>query len=89
MNSPPTDQGPRDPFAMLLDPDRVVRDMQHSERLQRLQRRVCHPLDRPAVKHGGQAATASDFDRMVDESPEEPEQGQDAALDASAGQNLS
>lgn len=71
MNSTPTEFGPRDPFAMLLDPDRVVRDMEHSERLQRLQRRVCHPLDLPSMARGGKRA-AADFDRMVDESPEEP-----------------
>jgi hypothetical protein len=68
-NSTPADLGPRDPFAMLLDLDRVVRDMEHSERLQRLQRRVCHPLDLPT--RGKQAV--SDFDRLIDEAPEEPE----------------
>ena len=62
-----------DPFAMLLDLDRVVSDMEHSERLQRLQRRVVHPLDLPSRSGRAQQATAAEFDRMVDEAPEEPE----------------
>ena len=38
-----------DPFALLMDPDRVVRAMEQSERLSRLQRRICCPLDNPQI----------------------------------------
>ena len=37
------------PFAMLLDLDSVVAEMERSERLQRLSRRVYHPLDKPQI----------------------------------------
>ncbi len=46
------------PFAMLLDLNGVVAEMERSERLQRLQSRVYHPLDRQQVPNakskGGQ-----------------------------------
>lgn len=61
---------PADPFAMLLDLDKVVRRMEHSERLQRLQRRVCHPLDKLPSR------ARTDFDRMIDESADEAEDDQ-------------
>ncbi len=64
--------GPRDPFAMLLDLDRVVRDMETSERLQRLQRRVCHPLDLPSRMMARGRTAAADFDRLIDQAPDEP-----------------
>ena len=38
-----------DPFAMLLHLDDVVREVECSERLARLQRRVYHPLDKPML----------------------------------------
>ena len=37
------------PFAMLLDLNSVVAEMERSERLQRLHRRVYHPLDKPVI----------------------------------------
>lgn len=42
---------PRDvnPFALLLDPQAVLAQIVHSERLERLQRRVCRPLDKPML----------------------------------------
>ena len=39
-----------DPFAMLLNPEIVVKAMEASERLgSRLHSRVCRPLDRPVL----------------------------------------
>lgn len=35
------------PFALLLDPEAVVAEMERSERLNRLSSRICRPLDRP------------------------------------------
>ncbi len=43
------------PFAMLLDLDGVVAEMERSERLQRLSSRVYHPLDKPQIPHSGEA----------------------------------
>ncbi len=37
------------PFALMLDPQSVLARINHSERLERLQRRVCRPLDRPML----------------------------------------
>ena len=54
---------PRDtnPFALLLDPQAVLAQIEHSERLERLQRRVCRPLDKPLL--GG---LAEDGDESTD-----------------------
>jgi hypothetical protein len=38
----------RNPFMLMLQPDVVVAAMERSEKLGRLNRRLCHPLDRPA-----------------------------------------
>jgi len=37
------------PFALLMDPQAVFRAIEGSERLQRLQSRVCRPLDKPLL----------------------------------------
>jgi hypothetical protein len=37
------------PFAMMIDPQAVIALMNRSERLERLQRRVCRPLDKPLL----------------------------------------
>jgi hypothetical protein len=56
------------PFAMLLDPERISREVEHSERLKRLHSRVYRPLDKPLIPKA--IAGAADFDRLVDESTE-------------------
>lgn len=61
------------PFAMLLNPERVVLAMEHSDRLNRLQRRVYRPLDKPLLPRVG--APAADFDRGIDESADEADAG--------------
>ena len=61
------------PFAMLLDLDRVVREMEHSERLNRLHSRVYRPLDKPIIPKDAKQASA-DFDRLVDEEADLPDQ---------------
>lgn len=48
------------PFALMMEPERVIQAMERSERLARLQRRVCHPLDKPAAS--AKAGDAEDFD---------------------------
>ena len=54
-----------DPFAMLLNLDDVVREMERSERLQRLSRRVYHPLDKPMLDRVG-ARRQADLDDLGD-----------------------
>jgi len=47
-----------DPFAMLMDLQGVVQAMERSDRLARLQRRICRPLDKPLL--GADAASGED-----------------------------
>lgn len=37
------------PFALLVSPEAVCSAVAHSERLARLRRRVCRPLDKPLI----------------------------------------
>ncbi len=37
------------PFALLLDPQAVIAQIEASQRLERLDRRVCRPLDKPLL----------------------------------------
>ena len=37
------------PFALLTDPQTVFRAIERSERLERLQSRICRPLDKPVL----------------------------------------
>lgn len=60
------------PFAMLLDPERVMREMTGCERLNRLQRRIYRPLDKPLIAKSAKfIADAEDFDRLIDETVED------------------
>lgn len=58
------------PFALMMEPEAVFQAMEHSERLNRLQRRVCRPLDKPLIPKIGDEANA--FDQSVDAEPELP-----------------
>jgi len=57
------------PFAMLLDPERVAFAVEHSERLNRLHSRVYRPLDKPMIPKA--LEDAADFDLLVDAAPDE------------------
>jgi hypothetical protein len=37
------------PFALMMHPEDVVQAMHRSDRLSRLQRRICKPLDKPVI----------------------------------------
>jgi hypothetical protein len=52
------------PFALMLDPQSVLDQIERSQRLERLQRRICRPLDRPLL--GAPAGDAARFDADVD-----------------------
>lgn len=56
------------PFELMMDPQRVVQAMERSDRLARLQRRVCRPLDKPLIAHAGTDLDA--FDDAIDAQPE-------------------
>lgn len=51
------------PFALMLDPQSVLSQIEHSERLERLSRRICRPLDKPmlgAVESDGEGEGEGD-----------------------------
>ncbi len=48
------------PFAMMIDPQAVIAQIERSERLECLQRRICRPLDKPLL--GGMADDGSESD---------------------------
>lgn len=60
-----------DPFAMMMNPEAVLQAIDRSERLARLQRRICRPLDKPLIPCQG-AAEAKDFDHAIDDEPDLP-----------------
>ena len=53
-----------DPFAMLMDLQGVVQAMERSDRLARLQSRICRPLDKPITT--GAAPERDAFDGVID-----------------------
>ncbi len=58
-----------DPFALLLAPESVFFAMEHSDRLQRLQRRICRPLDKPVIPH--ELSEIEAYDLAIDADPGE------------------
>ena len=52
------------PFALMLNPAEVFQAMERSDRLDRLQRRVCRPLDKPLIARV--PADFSDYDTAID-----------------------
>ncbi|MDG0856386.1 hypothetical protein [Roseateles puraquae] len=62
-----------DPFAMLISPDEVMHAIERSDRLQRLQRRVYRPLDRPWIP----LKASADFDSQIDAELDVPDLGDD------------
>jgi len=59
------------PFALMMNPDAVLQAMQGSDRLSRLQRRICKPLDKPGVARS--AGEVAGFDHEVDDSVDAPD----------------
>jgi hypothetical protein len=56
----------QNPFALLMNPDSVLQAIERSERLSRLQSRICRPLDKPQPARPGReepAAGPADADR--------------------------
>jgi hypothetical protein len=64
----------RNPFMLMINPEVVLAAMEKSERLSKLNRHLCRPLDRPVP------ATASSVAVVEAASDEDEEDGGDAAL---------
>jgi len=52
------------PFELMMNPEAVLQAMARSDRLERLQRRVCRPLDKPAAAH--KAPETEAFDSAIE-----------------------
>lgn len=61
------------PFALMMDPESVVKEMECSERLARLQSRICRPLDKPLIPKVGDEEAANGSGRYDAEVEAEPE----------------
>lgn len=48
------------PFELMMNPESVLQAMARSDRLDRLQRRICRPLDKPVIARKGSATEAFD-----------------------------
>lgn len=56
------------PFQMLMDPQAVIDAMARSSKLAGLNRRICHPLDKPLIPRLGEGAGA--YDAAIDAEPD-------------------
>lgn len=72
------------PFAMLLDPQAVVAEMERSERLTHLKSRVFRPLDRPLIPKTGAGAAQAAADAEAD-AADVAEEGSDDAVGLEPG----
>jgi hypothetical protein len=39
------------PFGLMMNPQAILEAVERSERLSRLERRICRPLDKPLIPH--------------------------------------
>ncbi len=53
------------PFIMMTDPETILQAVERSERLNRLNRKVYRPLDRPLIPKVG-AKELAEFDHEID-----------------------
>jgi hypothetical protein len=71
------------PFALMMSPDAVFAALERTDRLSRLQGRICRPLDTIRVRSAAADAMAR-FDQSVDEEPDavlpDLDQGADDSL---------
>jgi hypothetical protein len=63
------------PFVMLTDPQSILQAVERSERLNRLRRTVCRPLDKPLIPKvsakDGEPGDLGQFDREIDQAADE------------------
>lgn len=64
----------QNPFMLMLQPEAVLAAIEKSERLSRLNRHLCRPLDRPVIPPNKQAAAAAAVNESDDDdsTPEPP-----------------
>lgn len=67
------------PFIMMTNPEVILQAVEQSERLSRLQRRICRPLDKPLIPKIRQADLVA-YDNAIDDEAE-LEDCLDACLD--------
>jgi hypothetical protein len=58
------------PFDMLINPQAILDAMEHSTRLQSLERKICRPLDKTAAPKPIQGADVAAFDAALDRQSE-------------------
>jgi hypothetical protein len=58
------------PFDMLINPQAILDAMEHSTRLQSLERKVCRPLDKAAAPKPIPGADVAAFDAALDRQAE-------------------
>jgi hypothetical protein len=56
------------PFSLMMNPTEVFEALERSDRLDRLQRRVCRPLDKPLIAR--KDIDTNDYDRAIDSEDE-------------------
>lgn len=56
------------PFSLMMNPAEVLDAVGRSTRLERLQRRVCRPLDKPVLSKSDEVA--NDYDFSIDNEAE-------------------
>lgn len=57
----------RNPFMLMLSPEAVLAAVERSEKLGRLNRRMCHPLDRPQPLTADGEPRAADHEASRDD----------------------
>ena len=61
---------PANPFDMLINPQAVLDAIEHSTRLQSLDRKICRPLDKAAAPKPLPGADVAAFDAALDRQSE-------------------
>ena len=56
------------PFSLMMNPTEVFEALERSDRLDRLQRRVCRPLDKPLIAR--KDIDTNDYDQAIDSEDE-------------------
>lgn len=59
------------PFSLMMNPNEVFEALERSNRLDRLQRRVCRPLDKPLIAR--KEADMNEYDSAIDAESESDE----------------
>ena len=55
------------PFSLMMEPERVLRTMEHSQQLRSLRRHKLRPLDKPLIPYTSEAlASRAAYDAAID-----------------------